>query len=82
MNQKRTRIKRILTGIVSVALVFAIHFSNTPPPSCGNRPTGDNRIGYANFLPEPQLGNTKLDPAVLKEDFRTCKKIGPCGIGQ
>ena len=29
-----------------------------------------------------QLGNTKLDPAVLKEDFRTCKKIGPCGIGQ
>ena len=29
-----------------------------------------------------ELGNTKLDPAVLKEDFRTCKKIGPCGIGK
>lgn len=33
------------------------------------------------FRPAP-LGAETLEPAVLTQDKKTCRKIGPCGLGQ
>lgn len=33
------------------------------------------------FAPKP-LGNQKLDPGTLAQDKKSCRKIGPCGLGE
>ena len=57
MNKMIAPLKKILTGIMTVALAFAIMCgSNTLPSSNGNRPQGSNQIGLAK-VPVISLNN-------------------------
>ena len=41
-----------------------------------------SKKGIRMIFKPAQLGLARLDPQTLEEDKKTCKKIGPCGVGK